>query len=1038
MTVEATLKEMQLKEDLPSSGLSKEEADQRLEQFGPNKMTEGKKKTLLERIWDQVANLLVLLLVIIAVVAAFAAVAASARDDPQGVLTNCIQVGLIAMVITVNTIIGVVQEGSAEKAAEALKGMLSADALVLREGKEVQIPSVEVVPGDIIILGTGDKVPADCRFTSVSNIACGEAALTGESVPIDKTTDAIEVEGNPEQTPLGDRHNMAFSATLVAQGSGRAIVVATGDNTQIGTINALVSTVEEKKTNVLEQIDHISKILAALILTASTCTFLVAFFLNRKDYDAFDAVLVALVCAVGMIPEGLEAIVTMTYAWAVSNMASHNAIIRALPAVETLGSVTVICSDKTGTLTQNKMSVVAFVTSNAHYRVDVNATDRVNTNFVRDDSYLAERADHQANKSAGAVVADGPNSAVPRRGRAEASNHMAIENLENPAPSAHGDAGGEDADYPFANGDSPSFEFIKGGLIAGVLCSHCVLGTDGGREGEIGNPTEISILRAAYMAGIDVEGIKEKNSIVAEVPFSSAYKFMSTVHEPIPEIDGPGLEDSWVVYVKGAPDRMLALCNTQMKGGVIGEVEEVRKTKWTEQIATLSSHGLRVLALCKAIIPKSEVSAGDQLGPEFINERPQKEWLSMVGLCAIQDPPRPECIDAITEAHGAGVRVAMITGDHKDTAIAIGSTLGLVDEKYPSGITGPELDAMNEEELMEAVQKYNIFARSSPENKLQIVKALQAQKEISSMTGDGVNDAPSLKQADMGVAMGLEGTDVAREASDMILADDNFATIVYAVREGRVVWDNLRKVLLVNTPINNAQGMSVLFGLLFGLGQPLNAIQILYSNLICAVTLGFVTAIEPAEEGIMELPPRRVGKRLIGRYLLLRILLGTATLITMVCLSVLWVEKVVSDDLQVKQSIAFNTLDLCAISICLSARFAYNSSLHPRLLTGNKGCWYSVALVIILQIMITYIPKLNDLIFSMAPMTGAMWGISIVGMVITFIVMEVEKAVRRYLKAKGSDTDDRELDGFDRGDTRTSHMHLPANAHKLGTAELRS
>ena len=774
MSVEDVVSNLGLTTSVIKQGLTSAQAKERLEKFGPNKMTEAVKKTLCQRIYDQVANVLVFILVVVAVVSA---IRAATSTDANTIVTNAIQVGLIVMVIVINTIIGIVQEGSAEAAAEALRNMLSADALVMRDGKEVQIPSTDLVPGDHVIVCTGDKVPADLRMFMVSNVACGEAALTGESVPIDKTVEAIAVSGNPESTPLGDRHNMAFSATLVTQGRGGGIAIATGDNTQIGTINALVSTVEKKKTNVLEQIDYISKWLAFFIMLSTITTFLIAFL--KTGQPVMDALSISLVCAVGMIPEGLEAIVTMTYAWAVSNMAKNNAIIRALPAVETLGSVTVICSDKTGTLTQNKMSVVAFVTSNAHFRVDVNAKNRSPANFVRDDSYLSTRAAHQADVPLQAVIKDGPNSSVPRRGKAMASNHYAITNLENPSPSMHAPAA-DDAffDLPVPNGDSPDLQFIKSALAGGILCSRCVLGVDGTREGEIGNPTEISIIRAAYNAGVDVEGLKEKDPIVAEVPFSSSYKFMSTIHEPVCEVDGEGFEGQYIVHVKGAPDRMLALCSTQAKAGLIGETEPIRRNYWTEQIVTLSSHGLRVLALTRAVIPKSEVKAGDQLGPEFINDRSDKQWLTMVGLCAIQDPPRPECIDAITTAHRAGVRVAMITGDHKDTAIAIGSILGLVDEQYPSGITGPELDAMDEDQLKEAVMTYNVFARSSPENKLQIVKALQAQQQVASMTGDGVNDAPSLKQADMGVAMGLEGTDVAREASDMILADDNFATIV--------------------------------------------------------------------------------------------------------------------------------------------------------------------------------------------------------------------------------------------------------------------
>jgi len=1021
LSIADAVKQLRCNEDLTSVGLSAKEAIDRLALYGPNKLSESEKKTIWQRIWGHIANVLVFILVTVAAVSFGRAI--QTMVDPEGktedVTSNWIQVALITTVITVNTYMGIVQEGSAEKAAEALKSMLSSDARVIRDGSEQMVNGTDVVPGDLVVLSLGDRVPADLRMVQVRNMACEEAALTGESVPIDKSIQAIDVVGNPEQTPLGDRHNMAFSATLVAQGSGVGVCVTTGDYTQIGTINALVSQVETKKTAVLEQIDQVSKWLAFFICIAACITFLIAKFRTKMGW--LDSITTALVCAVAMIPEGLEAIVTLTYAWAVSNMAKNNAIIRALPAVETLGSVTVICSDKTGTLTQNIMSLTAFVTSNARYRVDVNASDRMPTSFVRDDTYMSTRANHQLKRSVSMVIKDGANTNEARKGRLEASNHFAVTDLH----SEHKDQEEEpqapaelDTSAPFAPGESPTLDYVQSTLAGGVLCSKCVLGKNGTREGAIGNPTELSIIRAAYFAGVDTDGMKKTAPLINEVPFSSDYKFMATLHEPVKEVDGDIPDDHYVVHVKGAPDRMLNFCKDQAKSGLVGEENKEALTRefWIQQIAILSSHGLRVLGLCRASVPKSTINKDEDLGPEFING--PEPWLTFVGLCAIMDPPRPECVQAIREAHGAGVRVCMITGDHKDTAIAIGHMLGIVDEAFSEALTGSELDEMSDDQLREAVMTHNVFARSSPQNKIRIVNALQAEGEIAGMTGDGVNDAPALKAANMGVAMGKEGTDVAREAAEMILADDNFATIVTAVREGRVVWDNLRKVLLVNTPINNAQGLTVLLGLAFGLKEtPLTAIQILYSNLICAVTLGMVTAVEPAEDGIMSMPPRRVGKRLIGRFLFLRIMIGTITLSGCVIGSVFILKHLNATsegdgdyNLEKQRAMAFNALDFGAISVCLSARFSYLASFHPRILKGNVACWYSVAIVTVLQIFTTYVPGINYYIFSQEGMDGLQWGLTAGVMIIVFVVMEIEKAIRRVLKSQGADTDDLNLD----------------------------
>jgi magnesium-transporting ATPase (P-type) len=609
-------------------GLSSAEAAKRLEEFGPNQMTEKERKSLLRRIWEQVNNVLVGILVVVAVVSAAKAFTAKSTEDA---ITNWLEVALIIFVITLNAWIGIMQEGSAEKAANALKAMLSSEAEVMRDGKATQVPAQDIVPGDIVVVKLGDRIPADIRMLDVSNLACQEAALTGESLPIDKITDMIDAQ-NPEEVPLGDRKNMCFSATLVSQGRGVGVVVETGDHTQIGTINALVNNVETKKTAVLEQIDRVSMVIAIFVIIVAIVTFCVAFF--QTGLGPLDAVGIALVCAVAMIPEGLASIVSLTYAWAVSNMAKQNAIVRVLPAVETLGSVTVICSDKTGTLTKNEMTLTAFVTSSARFQFNTDSTDRTSSNFTRNDSYLASRS----------------------KGAGDAGNTSA-------APMSEGDA------VPVKNGESPNMEYFQKAMAGGVLCSNSVLGKNGGREGEIGNPTEIAITRAAYFSGVEVDQMRSNIPAIAEVPFSSEYKFMATVHEPAAEIDGVGYDGKYIVHAKGAPDRMVALCKYQAKAGMLGDEnkEPIDVGYWMDQVSILSSYGLRVLALCRGEVSKDKVQAGENLKADFVNGH--GEWLTMVGLCAIMDPPRPECVDAIAEAHTAGVRVVMITGDHKDTAL---------------------------------------------------------------------------------------------------------------------------------------------------------------------------------------------------------------------------------------------------------------------------------------------------------------------------------------------------------------------------------
>ena len=557
----------------------------------------------------------------------------------------------------------------------------------------------------MIFLNSGDCVPADLRLLKTSNLTCQEATLTGESHPVDKAVDGISInEGlDPVHIPLGDRVNMSYSTTMVTQGSGVGIVIATGEMTQIGMISKLMCNIPEKRTAVIEQVDYASKIIALIVTTSTLITFAVARWI--ADNGWFDSVSIAFVTAVAMIPEGLQAIVTLVYAWGVKNMAEKKAIIKALPAVETLGSVTVICSDKTGTLTQNQMTVSKVVTSHAIYRFDCNSLEQGHINITRSNA-LFETSDEEEKES-------------------NETSEMMITMTAYTSTS----------------------QLVQSLLTGGIHCSKSFLPVDGGKE--IGNPTELALLRASHSAGIDIAKLRRSASTVAEIPFSSEFKFMATVHEPVLEVDGSIPEYHFVLHVKGSPGALFKLCSQQSTHGTTIDVEPFNEDYWEEKVVTMSKHGLRVLALCRGVVAESSIRDGESLGPELIQSKGR--WLTMVCLVAIMDPPRPECVQAIKEAHTAGIRVAMITGDHASTAKAIGGMIGITDKQRPDAITGPELDKMNDEELEEAVMKYNIFARTSPRNKLAIVKALQNRKQVCAMTGDGVNDAPALKAADMGV-----------------------------------------------------------------------------------------------------------------------------------------------------------------------------------------------------------------------------------------------------------------------------------------------
>ena len=870
-------------------GLAPSLVASRLAQYGRNALPQTAGKTAFQRLLAQFNNLLIYVLLASAAVTAF--------------LGHAVDTGVILAVVVINTLIGYVQEGKAEQALDAIRGMISPKASVLREGRRITIDAAEVVPGDMLLLEAGDRVSADVRLVKARNLRVDEAILTGESVPVDKTVEPVPVEA-----PLGDRRSMAFSGTLVTAGQGIAAVVATGSASEIGRISALLGRVEQLDTPLIRQMNLFARQLTIAIFTLAAVTL--AFAVLVRGYALADAFMAMVGMAVAAIPEGLPAVMTITLAMGVQRMAARNAIIRRLPAVETLGSVSIICSDKTGTLTRNEMTVAKVVLADRSYEV-------------------------------GGVGYE------PKGG-------FSIDGCEaDPAADA----------------------LLMRLTRAALLCNDAALREASSGWVVDGDPMEGALVSLGLKAGHEHSKLAKYLPRTDEIPFDAAHRYMATLHH--------GHDGVAFSCVKGAPERVLEMCSRQATPD--GEVA-LDTRFWLEAIEALAGQGQRVLAFACRPVPagKRELVFADV-----------EQGLTLNGLVGIIDPPRPEAIAAVAECHDAGIRVKMITGDHAATASAIAAELGL--ERPQLATTGQQLNGLDDAELRRTLAESNVFARTSPEHKLRLVEAMQAGGAVIAMTGDGVNDAPALKRADVGVAMGHNGTEAAKEAADMVLADDNFASIVAAVREGRTVYDNLTKVIGWTLPTNGGETMIIAAAILFGLTLPVMPVQILWINMVTAVGLGLVLAFEPAEPGIMQLPPRAPDAPLLSGFLLWRIILVSLLFAAGAFGIFAWAELrgLAHEE---ARTMVVNTIVVMEIFYLFSVRYLHGTSVTWRGVLGTPAVLIGVGSIVILQFAFTYLPVMQRLFQTRSIALGD--GLVIVGIGIVLLgVLEVEKRARRSLLA---------------------------------------
>ena len=859
-----SIKALEVLESLGSSetGLTEEEAQHRLSTFGFNELRKERKITALEVFANQFKSFLVLILI-----------AASAISFALGETTDAI---IISSIIVLNAILGFAQEYRAEQAIEALKKLAAPKAKVMREGEEAVIQATEVVPGDIILFEAGDAIAADARLIQAMNLKIDESLLTGESVPSLKV-----VEPLPKELPLADRENMAYSGTIATYGRGRGVVVATGMETEFGKIAEHIQAAKEEPTPLQLRLRSLGIMLGGLVILLSATLFALEILEGQAILESF---LLAVALGVSAVPEGLPAVVTVALAVGVRKMSSRNAIVRRLASVETLGSTTVICSDKTGTLTKDEMTVQRALVSDRFFEI-------TGTGY----------------EPKGEFFEDG--------------------NLIDPAK-------------------QKGLSLL---LKTGCLCNHASL-AEKGSWSVVGDPTEGALLTLAAKSGIWRDQLLKENPLIAEIPFDSVSKRMTTIHEQ----DG-----KTTAYLKGAPEIVLELSSFVYKDGKAIRLSKPKKERILTAVKDMAADALRVLALAYKEIPS---------GMKFSSEEIETDMV-LVGIVGMIDPPREEVKDAIAQARRAGIKVVMITGDHELTAQAIARDIGLL-EKDGRVITGVELDRMSPEELSREAESAAVYARTSPEHKVRILEALKKRGHIVAMTGDGVNDAPAVKGADIGISMGIKGTDVTREASDMILADDNFATIVKAVEEGRGIYDNIRKFIRLLLSTNLDEILLVASTTLLKLPLPILPIQVLWINVVSDGLPALALSLDPYDKDIMERKPRKPREGIFHGMLLFVLVAAIVDFLVEMILLIYW-RNTNFVSLRKLRTIIFTSTVLFELFFVFNCRSEKHSVFRSDILQ-NKALVLAVAVSFLLQLAVIYVPVLQPL-FQTVPLDASDW-----------------------------------------------------------------